>query len=54
MDGLQCVEGRVAEGIGKTVEFAQHIGAGGGIAVDANGARKLVDAAADVEYPHRM
>ena len=37
MNGLQLIEGRVAEGIGKTVEVAEDIGAGGGVAVDADG-----------------
>jgi hypothetical protein len=29
MNGLQFIEGRVAEGVGETVEVAEDIGAGG-------------------------
>ncbi|SRR5689334_2919700 len=54
MNGLQFIEDRVAERVGKTVEVAEHIGTGGRVAVDANGPWEFVDAAADVEYAHRM
>jgi len=50
----EFIEGGITERVGKTVEVAEDIGAGGGVAVDAKGAWKFVDAAADVEYAHRM
>jgi|SRR5580700_2523838 hypothetical protein len=52
MDRLQGIEGRIAERIGKMVEFANHIGPAGRIAIDADGAGKLVDSATDVEGSH--
>ena len=54
MNGLQFIEGGIAEGVREAVEVAEDIGAGSGVAVDADGAREFVDATADVEYGHRM
>src|SRR5579862_997021 len=49
VDRAECVEGVVAERVRKTVEVAQHVGATARIAIDADGAGILVDAAAHVE-----
>src|SRR5439155_21128291 len=49
MDRKHAVEAVIAERIRGAVEIAQNVGAAGGIAVDADGARPLVDAAADVQ-----
>ena len=49
MDGAQRRERVVAKGIREAVEIADHVGAAARIAVDADGARIFVDAAADVE-----
>ena len=46
---VSAVEGAVGERIGEAVQVGEHVGAAGGIAVDADGAGLLVDAAADVE-----
>ena len=58
VDGQQAVEGVVAKGIGQAVEVAEDIGAAGGIAIDADGARLLMNAAADIEdsvgHPSRV
>ena len=49
VDGADAVEGVVAEGVGEAVEVAENVGAAAWVAVDADGAGKFVDAAADVE-----
>ena len=54
MDRLELVERRVPERVGKAVQIADHIGAAGRVAVDANRAREFVDAAANVEYSHKL
>ncbi len=54
VDGGEAVEGAVGEGVGETVEVGEHVGAAGGIAVDADGAGLFVDPAADVEDPQSL
>src|SRR5579862_2258199 len=51
MNSVQLGEGTVAKRVRKTVEIAKHVGACIRIAIHADGARVLVDAAADVENP---
>jgi hypothetical protein len=48
VNGKNTVEGALTKGIGEAIEVADDVGAAGGIAVDADGARLLADAAADV------
>jgi hypothetical protein len=45
----QLGEGAVAKWVRKTVQVAQHIGAGVRVAIHADGAGVFVDSAADVE-----
>jgi len=47
--GLEGVEGAVFERVGEVVEIGQNVGAGCGVAVDADRTWALVDAAADIE-----
>jgi hypothetical protein len=49
MDGPDLPERAVAERVREAVEIGEDIGAAGRIPVDTDGARKLVDAAPDVE-----
>lgn len=49
MNGLQAVERAVPERVRKVVQVAKNVGAAPRIAVDAQRARQLVDAAADVQ-----
>src|ERR1700685_303470 len=49
MNGAQLGEGAVADGIRKTVQVAEHVGARVGSAIKADRAGIFVDAAADVE-----
>jgi hypothetical protein len=51
VNGAQLAEGAVAKRVRKTVQIAQHVGAGVGVAIDADGAGVLVDAAAYIENP---
>jgi len=53
VDGADLVEGVVAEGIREMIEVAEEVGAAGGIAVNAYGARVFVDSAADIENAHQ-
>src|ERR1035437_1072700 len=52
VDGRQPVERAVGERVGEPVQVRQDVGAAGGIPVDTDGARLLVNAAADVESLH--
>ena len=54
VDSLQGVKRGIAKRVGKTVEVAEDIGAGGRVAVYADRPGKFVDAATDVEYPHKL
>src|SRR4051812_1605661 len=54
MDRRQPVERPVGEGIGKTIEIGQHVGAAGGIPVEPDRSGLLVNPAADVEYLHPL
>ena len=49
VDGTDLGESGIAEGVGKAVEVGEDIGAGVGIAVEADCAGEFVDAASDVE-----
>ena len=49
MNGLQFIEDRVAERVGKTVEVADYVGVAGQVPVNPDRARIFADAAADVE-----
>jgi hypothetical protein len=49
MNGADLAESVIAERVGEAVEFGEDVGAGGGIAIDADGAGEFVDAASYVE-----
>jgi hypothetical protein len=49
VDGQQAVEGIVSKGVRRAVEIAKDVGAGGGILVDPDGSRLLVNPATDVQ-----
>ena len=49
MHRAQLTEGAVAKWVRKTVQVAQHVGAGVRVAIHADGAGIFVDAASDVE-----
>ena len=49
VDGANLAERAIGKWPGKTVEIGNHVGARVGVPVDADGARMLVDAAADVQ-----
>src|SRR5437016_4423344 len=52
MDGGEPVKATVGERIGKAVEIGQNIRAAGGVAIKADGAGLLVNAAAHIEQLH--
>jgi hypothetical protein len=54
VDGAQAVKGAVGERVGEVVKFADHVGGTGGVEVDAEGARVLANAAADVESSRKQ
>jgi hypothetical protein len=49
MDGRDAIERAVREWIGEMVQIHQHIRAAGGIPVDSDGARLLVNAATNIK-----
>ena len=49
MDRAQLTEGAVAKWVGKTVQIAQHVGAGVRVAIQADGAGVFIDTAPDVQ-----
>src|SRR5712691_8208054 len=49
MDRKHAVEAVIAEWIRGAIQIAQHVGAARRVAVDADGAGPLIDAAADVQ-----
>jgi hypothetical protein len=53
MDGLEAMEGRVAERVRERVEVGEDIGAAAGVAVEADGAGEFIDPAADIENAFR-
>src|SRR5580698_6618450 len=50
VDGQQPVEGTVPKWVGKAVEIAKDVGAGGAVPIDPDGSRLLVNPAAHVQY----
>lgn len=52
VDRLQTVEGIVLKGIREPIKLDENIRFGVRIAIDPNGARALINAAADVEVSH--
>src|SRR4051794_12913384 len=54
MNSTQAVEGTIGERVGKTVQIADEVGGAGGVDVNADGVRKLADAAADVERSRKQ
>lgn len=50
VNGPQLIEGAVGEGVGGMVEVAENVGAAVGVPIDANGARVLIDSAANIKH----